>query len=151
MFDQYSLGFQKIVLFFVGLIAAAWLVGCGSQEEGPVLVPVLGTITVDGNPLPKAGISFRPDSSKGNNAPYQPGGAADENGKYELIAAAKKGAPPGWYKVVVFPYSPPPGGEAPQASLPPFNKKYSNPSTTDLSIEVKEGAPAGAYDLQLTK
>jgi len=139
----------------ISALAACLLVlslgGCGNQEQGPTLVPVSGTISVDGTPIPKAGISFRPDKSKGNSAPYQPGGAANDQGKYELIAAAKQGAPPGWYKVVVFPYSPPPGGPAPTISIPEFNKKYSNPDTTDLSIEVKADAPPGAYDLELTK
>jgi len=151
MLNRCFLRFQIAGLLLAGLVVTSWLSGCGSQEKGPELIPVSGTITVDGNPLPKAGISFRPDASKGNTAPFEPGGAADENGKYELIAAAKKGAPPGWYKVVVFPFSRPPGMGAPQVKSKPFNKKYSNPKTTDLSIEVKAGAAAGAYDLQLTK
>tara|TARA_R110002111_G_scaffold1157_1_gene8175 strand:- start:37125 stop:37580 length:456 start_codon:yes stop_codon:yes gene_type:complete len=138
------------------LASATWLLvclpaGCSSEEAGPELIPVSGIITVDGNPLPLAGISFRPDETKGNSSPYQPGGTADENGKYDLIAAAKQGASPGWYKVVVFPYSPPPGTNGVPKTAVPFNKKYSNPNTTDLSIEVKAGTAPGAYDLKLTK
>ncbi len=138
------------------LVSVTWFLvclsaGCSSEEAGPELIPVSGKITVDGNPLPLAGISFRPDDTQGNTSPYQPGGTADENGKYNLVAAAKQGAPPGWYKVVVFPYSPPPGSNGVPHTTVPFNKKYSNPNTTDLIIEVKAGTAPGSYDLELTR
>jgi len=147
-----AIGCVKKELAFVSIGVFALLTsGCGAKEEGPTLVPVSGTITVDGTPIARAGISFRPDESKGNTAPYQPAGSADENGKYELITAAKKGAPPGWYKVVVFPYSPPPGGEAPAVPPASFDAKYSDPETTDLMFEVKEGEESVSIDLKLTK
>ncbi|QDT81695.1 hypothetical protein [Gimesia maris] len=150
MTDWYHRRFGNRLLSELGLLlTACCLSSCSSQEAGPTLVPVSGMVRVNGEPLPKVGISFRPDAEQGNTAPYQPGGAADDTGKYELIAAAKNGAPPGWYKVVVFPYTPPPGGGAPKVKLPTFDKKYSDPATTELRIEVKADAPPGAYDLEL--
>lgn len=147
-----AIEYVKRELAFVSVGFVALLIsGCGAKDEGPTLVPVSGTITVDGAPIARAGISFRPDESKGNTVPYQPAGSADENGKYELVTAAKKGAPPGWYKVVVFPYSPPPGGEAPPVPPPSFDAKYSDPETTDLMFEIKEGEQSVTIDLKLTK
>lgn len=124
---------------------------CDKKDAGPELVPVSGTIRVDGKPLAKAGISFRPDETRGNRTSYQPGGTSDENGKYELRAAAKSGAPPGWYKVVVFPYAPAPGGDAPEVPPLPFDEKYADPDTTDLNVEVKAGEGPVTIDLELTK
>ena len=37
----------------------------------------------------------------------------------------------------------------PKVKLPTFDKKYSDPATTELRIEVKADAPPGAYDLEL--
>lgn len=142
---------QKVLLVLSVWFLASLLVGCDSQQEGPKLVPVSGKIMVNGKPLPMVGVSFRPDKSKGNTSVYHPGGAADQNGRYELVAAAKPGAPPGWYNVVIFPNTPSPGSSGVPKVTEPFNKKYSNPKTTDLSVEVKEGATPEAYNFQLSK
>jgi hypothetical protein len=144
-----SIRVRWLVSTAFGLIVTAGLIGCG--KEGPTLVPVAGTVTVDGAPIAGAGVSFRPDASKGNKAGYNPGGSTDAEGKYELIAAAKPGAPPGWYKVLVFPPSTAPGAEPPKVSPPSYNKKYMDAEATDLSFEVKAGAAPGAYDIKLTK
>lgn len=141
-----------MALLVACLLGTAGL-GCGSGDSGPALFPVSGTITVDGAPLAGAGISFRPDVGKGNKfAEFIPSGTADDQGEYELVTAARKGAPPGWYKVVVFAPSPPMArGEAPQVGPPPFNPKYSDPDQTDLSIEVTRESAPDSYDLKLTK
>lgn len=125
--------------------------GC-SGETGPQLVPVSGVVTVDGQPYARAGVSFRPDDAKGNKfAQYIPAGYTNESGRYELTTTARKGAPAGWYKVVVVPPSAPPGGEMPKLTAPPFHKKYADPTLTDLSVEVKSGATSGSYDFKLSK
>lgn len=58
------------------LLMAASLVGCG--EKGPELNPVTGVVTLDGQPLPKALVTFTP--TKGPNA----AALTDASGKYEL-------------------------------------------------------------------
>jgi hypothetical protein len=134
------------------LLLAPWmaLLGCGG-ESGPVLVPVAGTVTVDGKPIPGAGVSFRADAGKGNTTGHAPAATADAQGKYEVTVGPRKGAPPGWYKVVVSaPVPPKSGGDAPAPVAVPFAAKYTDPNTTDLSIEVKAGAAPGAYDLKLS-
>jgi len=126
------------------------LVGCGSGTS--TMVPVKGKLTISGEKLGMAGVSFRADESKGNQTKHIPAATTDGSGMYELTTGGEKGAPAGWYKVVITPPSPPiTGGELPQTGPPPFDQKYLTPDTTDLSIEVKAGAAAGAYDLNLTK
>jgi hypothetical protein len=141
------------------IVAVGLLSGCG--KGGPrgleKLVPVSGIVTVGDTPLNRAGVSFRGDASKGNSTRHIPVGQTDAQGRYELTTAGQKGAPPGWYKVLVIvsqsDMQPPGGGtkEPPKAAPSPIGKKYATADTTDLSIEVKDGAGAGAYDLKLSK
>lgn len=134
------------------LTASCLILGCGAGDEGPKLAPVVGRVLVDGEPLPFAGVSFRPDPGKGNKAPYIPTGTADAEGRYELVTAAKKGAPEGWYKIVIVPPTPPlVGGEAPKVGPPPFDQKYANAAETDLAVEVTNEEPAPSYDIELSK
>lgn len=145
--------YRAVPAYLFLLTVATVLMGCGGGgEQGPKLSSVTGKVTLDGNPLPGAGVTLHPDTAKGNTAQYLPAGIADSQGNYELIAATKKGAPAGWYKVVVVaPVPPRTGGEAPKVGPPPFNIKYTDAAKSDLSVEVKDGAAAGAYDIKLTK
>lgn len=141
---------RHVLVPLAAVVASAALVGCGG-DTGPVLYPVSGTVTVDGQPLEKAGVGFQPDESKGNKLGLFPAGTTDASGKYELLTASKKGAPAGHYKIVVIPYSPPPfGGAVPKAAAIPFNKKYSIPAETDLAFEVTSKSPP-TFDIKLSK
>jgi hypothetical protein len=112
---------------------------------------VEGTVTVGKDKLKTGSVAFKPDAQKGNKSKHEPIGTINPDGTYSLTTLGKPGAPPGWYKVVVH------AGEkenpkdeySPLRSL--INTKYNYVESTDLSIEVKDGAPAGAYDLKLTK
>lgn len=127
-------------------------VGCGEKSDAPKLVPVQGKVTVDGSAIEGLGVSFRPDAEKGNKTGLLPAATVNAEGRYELTTGGRPGAPAGWYKVVVVPPTPPmTGGEAPKPAPPPFNVKYTSDATTELRVEVKEGAAADAYDLKLTK
>lgn len=132
------------------LMLGACLIGCGGSDA-PTVVPVTGQVLLSGNPLPGAGVSFRPDADKGNKSQFIPSGTANESGEYELLTGDQKGAPVGWYKVVVFAPSPKPtGGEMPKSGPPPFNIKFANPSETPLSFEVKDEKEPEPIDLELT-
>ena len=63
---------------------AALLAGCGGEEK---LYDVSGTITFNGQPIPKGLIFFDPDPSKGT--PGTQGFAEIENGKFDTAAAGK--------------------------------------------------------------
>jgi hypothetical protein len=72
-------------------LAVLCLSGCGSSD-GYKLAPVSGTITLDGQPLAGASVSFQPT---GGGATPGPGSAAvtDAGGKYELKTAEAEGRP----------------------------------------------------------
>ena len=129
-----------------GVVFAA--TGC-SSGSGEKLMPVVGKVTVNGKPLTTGSVSLRPDASQGNKSQHQPNGAIDAEGNYELLVPpAKKGAPPGWYKVVVTAYDNP----MPNKPLKSFiNMKYSDERTTPLRFEVIENPEPGRYDLKLTR
>src|SRR5688500_14212446 len=126
------------LLAAISLLAAA--AGCAKQE-GDDFVPVAGQVTLEGETLTVGAVSFRPDASKGNKSMHIPTGEINGQGKFELVTIGIKGAPPGWYKVLVF-------ADAhslinPNSSRPPtpkwmMDEKYTEPETTPLSIEVVE-------------
>jgi hypothetical protein len=141
----------------VALAACLCLSGCGGRNLN--LVPVQGTATLDGEPLKNKSLLFTPAEGEGI-----PGSAnTDANGKYELLAIvtglteAKKGVPPGRYKVTASePAIPIEGGdeeiegmilpgEAVASGIP---QRYQSTDTTPLVVEVPEGG--GTIDLELT-
>lgn len=66
-------------------ILLLWLSGCGSSD-GFTLVPVSGTITLDGQPLAGATVSFQPAGSQTAPGPGS-GAVTDASGKYTLKTA----------------------------------------------------------------
>jgi hypothetical protein len=90
------------IRLFSSLLLAALslpLTGCGGTATNPNLVPVTGTITLDGKPLAGASVTFVGiGATPGEGAT----GLTDEAGKYELAHfRAGAGAMPGEYKVVI--------------------------------------------------
>ena len=79
------------------------LTGCG--DSGPVVVPVEGTVTLNGKPLANKSLMFMPiDGTSGHGA----GGFSGADGKYTLKAVVPgaikdfPGIPAGRYRVIVF-------------------------------------------------
>lgn len=62
------------------------MMGCGTGEEGPARYPVSGSVTYDGQPVPRGTVAFEPDSSKGNNGPAVV--APIQDGRYETASGA---------------------------------------------------------------
>lgn len=74
------------------LVFCLW--GCGGS--GPELVPVRGTVTLDGDPLPEATLIFIPENGRNSTA------TTDASGRYELwYTRDRKGAVPGEHTVQV--------------------------------------------------
>lgn len=150
--------------FFWFLLATACCFGCGSKavkkSANLDLVPVSGTITLDGKPLPEATLSFLyqgapPEGFIGSGA------VSDAQGHYEVSTLGQKGTVPGTYKVTVsklvnatgLPIKPEEGMDMEQLraaggvkeSVPP---KYADGGSTDLTTTVEKGKPDG-YNLEL--
>lgn len=130
------------------------LPACGPKEEQITLVPVSGKVTVGGEILPIGQVALIPDASKGNTTIKQPSGKIQEDGTYKIETGTangnREGAPPGWYRVVINVGSP---GTPDQMKLkiPEVGLEYKEQKKTKLTIEVKEGAPPGAYDIKIPK
>ena len=137
-------GWYWVALLTGGTVLAASGCSNGSDEK---LAPVSGKVTVDGKPLTTGSVSFRPDASQGNMSQHQPNSAIDTEGNFELfVPPARKGAPLGWYKVVVTAYDDPWPGKPLKSFI---DMRYSDEKTTPLTIEVVEKPEPGCYDLKL--
>src|SRR5690242_4673814 len=79
-------------------IAALLLIaGCGDEDSAISLVPVKGTITLNGQPLGDAQIAFLPDPS---NKDQTPGGdVSGPAGTFLARFKSRSGLAPGKYKV----------------------------------------------------
>lgn len=136
---------RQIFCAFVATVLGA---GCnnGPSEK---LCAVHGKLTVDGKAVPTGNITFYPDTQKGNETLHQPMGVIDAEGRYELIVpGGRKGAPPGWYKVVVY------SVDDPQPMKPNkyfVHADYASVDTTPLKVEVIAEPEAGRYDWKLKK
>jgi len=80
----------------VAMLAMSGLFGCGS---GPKLVPVSGTVTLNGKPLKDAAILFLPDESNREGLPGQD--QTGPEGNYKVMTNGRSGLVPGKYRVVV--------------------------------------------------
>src|SRR5690349_13816509 len=78
---------------------ALGLAGCGSEK----LLPVAGTVTINGQPLAaKSGwVAFYPAEEKAGQPLRFPLTELKPGGRYEMLTNGKLGVPPGKYKVVV--------------------------------------------------
>jgi hypothetical protein len=132
--------------------------GCGDKSGVGLTYPVRGKVTLNGQPLSveSAIVLFKPDTSKGNTSPFEPTGVVDKDGNYAVKTQGKRGAPPGWYRVIVTatdsiaePAKDPKKGHPHPRSLVPA--KYGLAKTTDLFVEVVEDPLPGAFDLKLKK
>jgi hypothetical protein len=84
----------------LALIAALALgvAGCGSKSK---YVPVSGTVTLDGHPVPGAGVSFQPAGGAKDPGPGSIG-ICDDAGHYVLATVRKDpGAVPGIHAVKI--------------------------------------------------
>ncbi|QDT66436.1 carboxypeptidase-like regulatory domain-containing protein [Calycomorphotria hydatis] len=80
---------------WIVVIALTAMIGCG--EEGPEVAKVTGTVTLDGEPLPYADITFIPKQGGRNSL-----ATTDDAGNYSLTyTLSQKGALVGEHKVVI--------------------------------------------------
>ncbi len=147
---------SKWTLSPVACLLILLVLGCGGRDPSlPALVPVDGTITLDGEPQPAVTVSFVPQGeTRGNGAMAY----TDENGKYELTDAhGGAGAPVGVYRVVLSKLVMPDGTpydasagvpimDSPAAeSLPGV---YSDMELSELSFTVPEAGGTADFDLK---
>jgi len=74
---------------------------------------------------------------------FVPMGLIDAQGNYSLATSGEAGVPVGTYRATVDPASEDKGQDM------QVDVKYTSSENSPLIVEVKEGAPAGTYDLKL--
>ena len=136
--------------------------GCakGKTTPKPDLVPVKGPVTLDGQPLADADVSFAFDGTPPAGY-YGSGARTDAQGHYELQCTGENGAVPGKYKVTVshlvnnsgVPIKPEEGIDMEQLRQAGMAKetvpqKYTDAATTDLTTTVDKGKAEG-YNFDL--
>lgn len=142
------------------VLLAVLLGGCGrSGEQPPNLVSVTGKVTLNGEPLAGASISFVPrDQTKGTGG----FGATLPDGSYEILhRSSKKGIEPGAYTVLFSKFAMPDGSPIPAGqnatdvgateSLP---AELTNPPAERAVhvVTVRDGEPNSFdFDLQARK
>jgi hypothetical protein len=121
--------------FAVILLAATLLAAGCSQDGRPELAPVVGTVTLDGRPLHRAAVVFRPAEGKFSR------GVTNEQGHYELTYLRDTmGAIVGKHKAVITTAD----GEAVRREILPA--RYHR--RTELTAEVKRGDNTFDFALQ---
>jgi hypothetical protein len=133
---------MKNIFFTICAICALSLVfvGCSGGDSIKGLVPVHGTVTLNGSPLDKAMIEFAPVDASGNPAIGKRSGTgyASSNGKFSInVNLESKGLPPGDYKIRVV---------KPDANMKSTTGKYDSFDTSGLTAKVGE---KGNLDVKL--
>jgi hypothetical protein len=133
----------------VWFLFALAVAGCG-QGSHPACVPVEGTVTLNGKPLPGAIVEFYPVVAPGEAALPFSRGQTDASGRYQLKCDNRQaGAVVGKHRVVVRlapterdPDAPP--KKTPASAIP---VPYLTASQTPLEVEVAAGQ--SVHDLAL--
>jgi hypothetical protein len=134
------------MLALILCLASVLVTGCGKSSGAGKLYRVKGKVLVANIPLTEGGVRFKPDPSKGNTTTVEPVAVIGTDGTYSLYTNGEAGAPAGWYKVSVS------DDKAIDSSRPlvnksPVPKRYWNPDTSGIAVEVGPATNNGAYDL----
>ncbi|WP_428306220.1 hypothetical protein [Lacipirellula sp.] len=134
-------------LLLVAVAVALSAAGCG--KSGPTLLPVKGKVTIDGQPAKEGGVTFH----NAANQMIQLVSSIRSDGTYVMMHNRDEGAPAGDYVVTVLVSETPMTPDGNYSGLPKTvsNRKFADPGTTPLKVEVKVDAAPGAYDLGVTK
>lgn len=135
--------------------------GCGGSEESRIkLVPVSGTITLNGKPLADATVTFQPAQT---NADSTPGvDVTGPAGNYKLSWKSRSGIAPGKYTVIVAPPLTVPGGakmpeefkndplmaQLAQGITPADEKKQAGWTKSEFEAEVTDEGGIFEYDVK---
>lgn len=145
--QAFSRGFAVVVL-------AGVLSGCGESETAApeVLVPVTGSVTVDGEPAGGVSLSFVPQSGTSGAGGFA---ATDDQGQFTVKhRSGEVGIEPGTYKVTMSRMLTPDGNPVPAGesamdhnateSLP---EQYTTADNSPFETEVAQGMEPAAYEV----
>jgi hypothetical protein len=144
-------------VLLLGLLSCGLLMvaGCpGTGGDLPDVVPVSGTVTLDGEPVSGVMVTFSPgDTTRGGICT----GITDESGRYELKDGQQHvGAPPGQYAVTCSKFVMPDGSLfTSDGSISPMEAgakelfpQYSQEGGSELTATVPAGGGTIDFDLK---
>lgn len=135
-------------LCLLSMVLACVLSGCGGGASYE-LVPVSGRVTLDGQPLANARVSFQPARDQTDTGPGS-SGVTDAEGKYVLSVAGETetaGAVPGKHMVTISANA----GSEPASDAAPAADRSLPPQASDgsLTFDVSaEGTDQANFDLK---
>ncbi|QDV18259.1 hypothetical protein Pan153_29160 [Gimesia panareensis] len=145
---------RGFVIPFAMMFAA--LSGCGGSDSGPGIdmIPVSGSVVMDGKPLVGAMVEFHPTGGTKGNGAF---GLTDEAGKFTLTDFhSNPGCPPGEYGVTFskltqpdgspIPPDSPQGGVGMKEQIPPAYNLF-KPNSIVQAATVK--SPESTFEFQL--
>lgn len=131
---------MSVLRTFAAVLISVCIVGCGGGggKDRPKLAPAAGVAKFKGTPIADASVTFYPE--KGPPAV----GRTDKDGKFTIKMNGQLGAVVGKNKVTVIDDKSKPGAEIPPADgsamklavTATYSKKYTDPNTTDLIIDI---------------
>jgi hypothetical protein len=150
---------KEIVVSFFSFHGLAWgiiclvTIGCGGPKQDlPEVVPVSGTVTLDGKPLANATVTFIPvGTTRGGTCL----GVTDDSGRYEMSAGnGRKGTPVGEFRITCTKWVMPDGSDYPkdsQVSPLETNARELLPEryTNEYATELKATVPAAGTTVDL--
>lgn len=150
--------FHTAVYLAIGIVGVWLALAAGCQRHDPNLprlVPASGRVTLHGNPLPGALVTFIPTgTTRGSSAE----GRTDPTGRYQLMSKHGPGAAVGTYRVTIQKLVLPDGSDyLPEAGVGPEDSparqilppRYSDFQQTILTATIPEGG-SSTLDFALT-
>lgn len=127
-------------LMLLLLISFCPLAGCSSE-----LVAVSGSVTLNGEPLPRGTVVFQ---QRGSATGY---GEIRSDGSYEVKTGDQEGLKPGTYRVTVTAYETASVADEFEMAVPRLltPARYNKPETSGLTAEV--GPKSRTFDFDLTR
>ena len=147
------------------MAVALALAGCGGGPKRPKTYPATGTVTLDGQPLADATVSFVPAVGPPSD------GKTDASGKFVIMTSGQPGAPVGANKVTVSKFTGsatmPMAGGTPDDMKKMYEKmydkskkttgdkgelpaKYGRPDTSGLSADVTADGAKNVFTFELS-
>lgn len=141
--------------FILSMLLVVMTAGCGGGVEAkplPKTVPVSGIVTLNGQPLVSATVTFIPE---GQTKGIECQGITDESGQYALKQQhGSEGAPPGNYKVIISRLLrgdgtplPKEGAGAGGIATETLSRRYSDITKTKLTAVVPQEGGEFKFDL----
>lgn len=134
---------QRRLLPLILVVAVqSLMVGCGNSTlTPPKTVPVSGSVTQNGKPVPGIRVKFHPQFKMGKRE-FIPYGETGADGKYVLNTGSPgNGAPKGEYLVTLeMPYTGVDPKDGLETELDRLKGAYSDPKKTEWAVTVKDGA-----------